>query len=48
MTPHFVRDLMLLQKALEAGSENLMERSHSLRSQTCLMAFICKYRNFNP
>ena len=48
MTPHFVRDLMLLQKALEAGSENLMERSHSLHSQTYLMAFICKYRNFNP
>ena len=48
MTPHFVRDLMLLQKALEAGSENLIERSHKLSSQTCLMAFTCKYRNFNP
>ena len=39
---------MLLQKALEAGSEYLIERSHKLSSQTCLMAFTCKYRNFNP
>ena len=37
---HSMRNLMLIKKALKVGSENLVERSHRLNSQTYLMAFL--------
>ena len=45
VVPHCIQYLLLLQKALEVGPKNLAE-CYRLCRHTCLIAFICKYRNF--